>query len=510
MAIEKLKSRFNTELDKSIQKLYGGYAKGLGSRVVVNFILGGTSAVNDFIKGTSKVLDQMELGFAGDETSLNNTANWTRAIETTNKNIKKERKIGRYKLRTYKEGRGKIPSTGGVYLGEPISSGNLRLDLILYAKNNAGTEAQVRNIWDTYTKKIWTTWVNQQFPGMERGQQTLGASGPIRTDDSITRQNSKNKLVQQSAISAFRLNTKKEHAIGSTRALFAIKDLEESNPSLQDNISIQTTDVIKYIKDNLEVDISQSTAKAKVGKNNFDSIGEIKLGSNPQLRSDRGNIKTLAEEFFRKEIETGKYNNVFGHDKEGSKSPKQQVLEDATIDLIIPLTRFGKPDKRFKVNKKFKKTNKSVNVKRQSNTGSIVTKSIGVSKAISATRPQKEKRENQQNIQRLKAYINRRLPAQVRRNMGKSGTLTNRSGTFSNSPQLLNIRETKTGLTGDYTYMKTGGGTPPRSGQPGVYQTFENSARWGGKYNPKDLITKSIRELARQETTQRFVQLRRK
>ena len=133
MAIEKLKSRFNTELDKSIQKLYGGYAKGLGSRVVVNFILGGTSAVNDFIKGTSKVLDQMELGFAGDETSLNNTANWTRAIETTNKNIKKERKIGRYKLRTYKEGRGKIPSTGGVYLGEPISSGNLRLDLILYA-----------------------------------------------------------------------------------------------------------------------------------------------------------------------------------------------------------------------------------------------------------------------------------------------------------------------------------------------------------------------------------------
>ena len=94
--------------------------------------------------------------------------------------------------------------------------------------------------------------------------------------------------------------------------------------------------------------------------------------------------------------------------------------------------------------------------------------------------------------------------------MGRPGTLTNRSGTFSNSPQLLNIKETNTGLTGDYTYMKTGGGTPPRSGQPGVYQTFENSGRWKGKYNPKDLITKSIRELATQATTQRFVQLRRK
>ena len=93
--------------------------------------------------------------------------------------------------------------------------------------------------------------------------------------------------------------------------------------------------------------------------------------------------------------------------------------------------------------------------------------------------------------------------------MGKSGTLTNRSGTFSNSPQLLNIRETKTGLTGDYTYMKTGGGTPPRSGQPGVYQTFESKGRWPAGYNPKDLITKSIRNLAKQIANEKFVQLRR-
>ena len=514
MAIEKLKSRFNAELDKSINRLYGGYAKGLGSRVVVNFILGGTSAVADFIKGTSKVMDQMQVGFDGeDESTFNNTSSWTNAIETTNKKIKQDRKIGRYKLRTYKEGRGKIPSAGGVYLGEPLSSGNLRLDLILYAKNNSGTEAQVQNIWDSYTKKVWTTWISQQFPGMEAGQTSFtsgGASGMMRTEDSITRQNSKKKLVQQSAISAFRLNTKKEHAMGSTRALFALKDLENSNPPLHDNIVMQTTDVIEYIKDNLQVDITQNTARTKVGKYEFDNIVELKLGSNPQLRSDRGNIKALAEEFIRQEVETGKYNNVFGHDKEGSKSPKQQVLEDAIIDLFTPLTKSGKPDMRFKQNKKFKKTRKSVNVKKQSDTGSIVTKTVGVSKAISATRPQKEKRQTQENTQKLKAYINRKLPAQIRRNMGKSGVLTNRSGTFSNSPQLLNIRETQTGLTGDYTYMKTGGGTPPRSGQPGVYQTFENSGRWNGKYNPKDLITKSIRELARQETTQRFVQLRRK
>lgn len=508
MAIEKLKSRFNAELDRSIQKLYGGYAKGLGSKVVVNFILGGTSAVNDFIKGTSKVLDQMELGLAGDEKSINNASTWTTAIETTNKKLKSERKIGRYKLRTYKEGRGEIPSAGGVYLGEPLSADNLRLDLILYAKNNTGTEAQVKNIWDSYTKQIWTTWVNQQFPGMEGGQLTLGFGGSIRTDDSITRQNSKNKLVQQSAISAFRLNTKKEHAMGSTRAIFAIKDLEESNPPLHDDISIQTTDVVKYIKDNLQVDINQKTAKAKVGKYTFDNIVELKLGSNPQLRSDRGNIKALAEKFFRQEIESGRYNNVFGVDKEGSKSPKQQVIEDVVIDLITPLTKSGKPDMRFKANKKFKRTTKSGNIKQPINTGSIITKGIGVTKALSATRPQKQKRENKENTQKLKSLINKRLSAQVRRNMGRPA-LINQTGIFSNSVELVSLRETKSGLSGEYSYMRTGGGTSKNRG--GVYETFESTGKykWPAGYNPKPLISKSIRDLAMQYTQQKLVSLRR-
>ena len=32
--------------------------------------------------------------------------------------------------------------------------------------------------------------------------------------------------------------------------------------------------------------------------------------------------------------------------------------------------------------------------------------------------------------------------------------------------------------SGDYTYMRTGGGTPPRTGQRGVYGTFENSVAY--------------------------------
>ena len=121
-------------------------------------------------------------------------------------------------------------------------------------------------------------------------------------------------------------------------------------------------------------------------------------------------------------------------------------------------------------------------------------------------RPEQTKRKETQSVLKIRALINKRLPAEVRRNMGRPA-LINRTGNFSNSVQLLNINQSKTGLTGDYTYTRSGGGSIP--GQPGVYQTFENSGRWPAGYNPKDLITKSIRNLAVQYTTQKFVQLRR-
>ena len=71
------------------------------------------------------------------------------------------------------------------------------------------------------------------------------------------------------------------------------------------------------------------------------------------------------------------------------------------------------------------------------------------------------------------------------------------------------MRQVRGGLTGDYTYTRTGGGSRPP--QPGVYETFENTGdkRWPGGYNPKPLIAKSIRNLAMQYTSQKLVSLRR-
>ena len=72
--------------------------------------------------------------------------------------------------------------------------------------------------------------------------------------------------------------------------------------------------------------------------------------------------------------------------------------------------------------------------------------------------------------------------------------LINRTGRFSNSVELLDLRETATGISGEYTY------------QLNPYQTFENTGqrRWPIGYNPKPLIAKSIRNLALQYTDTKF------
>ena len=77
--------------------------------------------------------------------------------------------------------------------------------------------------------------------------------------------------------------------------------------------------------------------------------------------------------------------------------------------------------------------------------------------------------------------------------------LRNQTGRFSNSVEVTDLRETKAGISGDYTY------------QLSPYETFENtgSKRWPSGYNPKPLIAKSIRNLALQYTEQKLTSLRR-
>ena len=112
---------------------------------------------------------------------------------------------------------------------------------------------------------------------------------------------------------------------------------------------------------------------------------------------------------------------------------------------------------------------------------------------VSKTRQTREKGKQGQNLAKMQTAINRRLPAEVRRNMGRPA-LINRTGRFSDSAELVRLKQGPNTIMGDYTY------------QLNPYETFENTGEreWPAGYNPKTLIAKSIRNLAVGMTTQKF------
>lgn len=193
----------------------------------------------------------------------------------------------------------------------------------------------------------------------------------------------------------------------------------------------------------------------------------------------------------------------------GSKTIKE-VLQNQIKDTLK-----GKTITKYKA-KSSKKSKVKASLPRPTNKlksrGSRVqqqAKKISTILAVtSKTKKDTNKRETndgslQKELNKLKRLINARLPAEVRRNMGRPA-LINRTGIFSNSVQLLNLRDTGATLTGEYTYTLSGGGISKN--KQGVYSTFENLGikQWPTGYNPKPLITKSIRNLAQAEVGKRF------
>lgn len=186
-----------------------------------------------------------------------------------------------------------------------------------------------------------------------------------------------------------------------------------------------------------------------------------------------------------------------------SKSLREAAIDETIRKLKLPLTKKGTVDKRFKVVKDFIKTTKTP--KKVETSGRSKPKVTGNSRRVSKgamlkmapivskTRQTREKGKQGQNLAKMQTAINRRLPAEVRRNMGRPA-LINRTGRFSDSAELVRLKQGPNTIMGDYTY------------QLNPYETFENTGEreWPAGYNPKTLIAKSIRNLAVGMTTQKF------
>jgi hypothetical protein len=307
-------------------------------------------------------------------------------------------------------------------------------------------------------------------------------------------------------------NTNVSHQQGSTVAQLAVNNLRNSKPPLTATLDLEVMKVWDFAEKNMQISWGRTSYKGKVGKYTYETKVSTKLEYNTKSSKQASDTAGMLKKFERataeyiKEQITTKGSPLYGLTMKASDLITDQIAEDSIHDIIAPLTKGGKPDKRFKLTKKisakkFKEEKRAPTVVKQSkgigNLSQTATLILG-GKLVRG-RPQKKKREGTSDLLKVETLINKRLPAQVRRNMGRPA-LINQTGRFSNSVQLGKLRETKAGLSGEYTYQKA------------PYETFENtgSRRWPVGYNPKPLIAKSIRDLAMQYTEQKLVSLRRR
>ena len=176
-------------------------------------------------------------------------------------------------------------------------------------------------------------------------------------------------------------------------------------------------------------------------------------------------------------------------------------LEKEIVDQIMSVAT-GKKTKKYRSNtSKRKRVASPVKTKLSKSIATAIVAQQVAKKGLPrlTLSPKKDKGESgrgdarNRDINKLRMKINQRLPAEVRRNMGRPA-LRNQTGRFSNSVTLTELRQGPKTLVGKYTYMLS------------PYETFENEGprQWPTGYNPKTLITKSIRNLAMQHTEQKF------
>lgn len=214
--------------------------------------------------------------------------------------------------------------------------------------------------------------------------------------------------------------------------------------------------------------------------------GEMKIGAWSQKLMQTGRISNNEWAKIQKDVDFGSL--------EGSRALKNEVAQQLSDALVKGKAKKYKSTSRKKAKASTKKSRKAVRVNKRN------TRSVPLTRATGSTQ-QGERGSGQDNLVntlRLQKLIQKRLPAEVRRNMGRPA-LINRTGRFSDSVELTRLTQGAGGISGEYTYRLS------------PYETFENSGsrRWPTGYNPKTLIAKSIRNLAVQYTNQRFTYLRR-
>ena len=295
---------------------------------------------------------------------------------------------------------------------------------------------------------------------------------------------------------------KTEHNRELTRALLGLERAAKQGEVLGGTTfrtPIKTTKILNLILNEFEIDWQESVEKTGLGRYGVERLLKLQFGRNKILDTEYGKVFKEKASVLFKDIAKQKSNQLLrGITQKASRTVKDQVIDDVVHDVVKKVKKVRKT--KVKVTKgrakKFKNNTRTENLKKRKKTKTRrgVAKAAAVkAKGFKKTKTTERKGKDSIGVGQLQLIINRKLSDQVKKNMGRPA-LINQTGRFADSVKLVAMRQAQNSIVGDYTYQRS------------PYETFENTGtrRWPTGYNPKPLITKSIRELAVQTLETKF------
>jgi len=296
----------------------------------------------------------------------------------------------------------------------------------------------------------------------------------------------KRKKAIQKLMVGFELMQNVPYVKGMKASRTPFKDLIDSYNELQKlgELDVQTMkdNIINTMKGEVRLEIrAESRAYNRTFKRHYERL--------MQTSAEKLLVKRQTESLknYLSKVKIG--------DVKGSPSVENKIVKDITDIAKGKKVKASRSKatrtKKLKTGVKGKKISTSKLTKLQkAATKGIATKEI----RLTGKGGKKSKTGRRQlDLAKIQIAINQKLPAEVRRNMGRPA-LINQTGRFSNSVRLTGLRQAPASVVADYTY------------QLNPYETFENNGvrQWPTGYNPKPLISKSIRNLAAAFIDQKF------
>jgi len=492
MAITKVQTEIDAFLDKESKKIGSGFI--IGGEAILEITVGGKDFIDAMIKVTERILNAT----APNLKKWNNKTNWNEALAEVTAELKSMNgvMVGKSFYRFAKGKKLSIPSFGYPTLNPGVYADTLtktRLKLSLVSSDASGLKfnnTQARTLFTGLRGALWNKWIRIVDTKSGKSNRLPGSKDPGKrtsVDGKKTRYGNIENLLGTGGVKA-------SHSEKTTQASFVLEKLVDSPPEVSFPAFINPKEIGKDVQKSLKVSYTRQRNKRKLGAYSQTNIVEVRFARNTDEDTDLTQIKEAIGKTIRQKISTAIRKGLIANIDEEASKPFTKATEEDVIKSVIDSfkTKNSKVKKKTKA-KKFKPLKDSIDVRKPTRTSSKKQNKRIRLTGIKNVREESGRKPRAESLASLKSKINRRLPAEVRRNMGRPA-LINQTGRFSNSVELVNLRQGPNTLVGDYTYMHN------------PYRTFENQGqrKWPLGYNPKPLITKSIRNLAMQYVENKF------